>query len=87
MAMGKYADVSARAKDYIPMLARTLRNDREDSGISFIESWVFSAAMQVIEATNQASKSEALSSATGDLLFIARTQVCLYITPIYRLVG
>jgi trafficking protein particle complex subunit 10 len=74
-AMGKYADIAARARDYIATLARTLRNDREDTGVSFIESWVFSAAMQIIEATRKGPKSAALSAATGDLLVIARTQV------------
>lgn len=73
--MGRYGDICSRARDYIATLARTLRNDREDSGISFIESWTFSAAMQVIEATKKAQGSPALSAATGDLLLIARTQV------------
>jgi hypothetical protein len=73
--MGRYADICSRARDYIVTLARTLRNDREDSGISLIESWTFSAAMQVIEATSKAPKSAALSAATGDLFLIARTQV------------
>jgi len=74
-AMGKYPDIAARARDYISTLARTLRTDREHTGISFIESWIFSAAMQVIEATSKAPKSQALAAATGDLLVIARTQV------------
>ena len=78
-SMGKYVDICVRARDYIATLARTLRNDQEDAGISFIESWIFSSAMQVIEATRKASNSHALSSATGDLLFIARNQV----TPFY----
>ena len=74
-AMGKYPDIAARARDYISTLARTLRTDREDTGISFIESWIFSAAMQVVEATSKATKSPALAAAIGDLLAIARTQV------------
>ena len=74
-SMGRFADICSRARDYIATLARTLRNDRENTGISFIESWIFSAAMQVIEFTSQASKSPALSAATGDLLFVVRTQV------------
>jgi trafficking protein particle complex subunit 10 len=74
-ALGKYADICARARDYVATMARTLRNDREDTGISFIESWVFSASMQIIEATKKGPKSTALSSATGDLLVMARTQV------------
>jgi hypothetical protein len=74
--MGRYSDICFRARDYIATLARTLRNDREDSGISFIESWTFSAAMQVIEDTSKAQKTPALSAATGDLLLIARTQAC-----------
>jgi hypothetical protein len=74
-AVERYADICSRARDYISTLARTLRNDREDSGISFIESWTFSAAMQVINATSMAQKTLSLSAATGDLLIIARAQV------------
>lgn len=74
-SMGRIADICARARDYIATLARTLRNDRGDTGISFIESWIFSAAMQVIEATSKTPKSNTLSAATGDLYVIARTQV------------
>ena len=74
-ALGKYADICARARDYVATMARTLRNDREDASISFIESWVFSASMQIIEVTKQGPKSQALSAATGDLLVMARTQV------------
>jgi hypothetical protein len=73
--MGKYAEICSRARDYIATLSRTLRDNREDTGISFIESWIFSAAMQVIEATKKAPKSLSLSAATGDLYVIARTQV------------
>jgi hypothetical protein len=73
--MGKYVDICARARDYIATLARTLRNDREDTGLSFIESWIFSAAMQIIEATKKAQKTSAFAAVTGDLLVIARTQV------------
>ena len=73
--MGKYAEICSRARDYIATLSRTLRDNHEDTGISFIESWIFSAAMQVIEATKKAPKSVALSAATGDLYVIARTQV------------
>jgi hypothetical protein len=73
--MGKYADICARARDYIATLARTLRNDREDTGLSFIESWIFSAAMQIIEATKKAQKTAAFAAVTGDLLVIARIQV------------
>lgn len=72
--MGKHSDICARARDYITTLARTLRNDREDNGISFIESWIYSAAMQVVEATSKAPKSMGLSAVTGDLIVIARTQ-------------
>jgi trafficking protein particle complex subunit 10 len=79
-SMRKYADICSRAKDYIATLARTLRNDREDTGISFIESWIFSAAMQVIETTRKAPKSHAISAATGDLLVIARTQVSSHLS-------
>jgi hypothetical protein len=74
-ALGKYADICARARDYVATMARTLRNDREDASISFIESWVFSASMQIIQVTKQGPKSQALSAATGDLLVMARTQV------------
>jgi trafficking protein particle complex subunit 10 len=74
-SMGRIADICARARDYIATLARTLRNDREDTGISFIESWIFSAAMQIIEATSKAPKSHDRSAATGDLYVVARTQV------------
>lgn len=74
-SMGRYVDICSRARDYIATLARTLRNDREDAGISYIESWIFSAAMQVIEATSKAPKNQALSAATGDLYLIARSQV------------
>ena len=73
--MGKYAEICSRARDHIATLSRTLRNNREDTGISLIESWIFSAAMQVIEATSKAPKSPALSAATGDLHVIARSQV------------
>lgn len=73
--MGKYADICARARDYISTLARTLRNDREDTGISFIESWMFSASMQIIETVSAAPKTKALSAVIGDLYVIARTQV------------
>jgi len=74
-SMGRYADICSRARDYIATLARTLRNDREDTGISYIESWIFSAAMQVIETTSKTPKNQALSAATGDLYLIARNQV------------
>jgi trafficking protein particle complex subunit 10 len=74
-ALEKHVDICSRATDYIATLARTLRNDQEDAGISFIESWIFSSAMQIIEATRKAPKSHAMASATGDLLFIARNQV------------
>lgn len=74
-SMGRYADICARARDYIATMARTLRNEREDTGISFIESWIFSAAMAVIEATSKAPKSPALSAATGDLYVSTRNQV------------
>ena len=76
-AMGRYPEICSRARDYISTLARTLRSDREDTGISFIESWMFSAAMQIIEAAHTAPKSQVLSAAIGDLYVIARTQVCL----------
>lgn len=77
-AMGRYADICARARDYIATLARTLRNDREDTGLSFIESWIFSAAMQIIQATRKAPASPAFAAVTGDLQVIARTQVFLH---------
>jgi trafficking protein particle complex subunit 10 len=73
-AMGNYVDIAARARGYISTLARTLRMDREDAGISFVESWIFSAAMQVLEATSKAPKTQTLAAARGDLLAIARTQ-------------
>lgn len=74
-AMNKSAEICARARDYITTLALTLRSDRETGGVSFIESWMFSAAMTVVEATSKAQKSVALAAATGDLLVISRTQV------------
>ena len=73
--MGQQADICARARDYIATLSRTLRNDREDAGISFIESWMFSAALQILEATSDAPRTQALAAARGDLYVIARTQV------------
>lgn len=73
--MNKSAEICARARDYITTLALTLRSDRETGGVSFIESWMFSAAMTVVEATSKAQKSVALAAATGDLLVISRTQV------------
>jgi trafficking protein particle complex subunit 10 len=76
-AMGRYVDICARGRDYIATLARTLRNDREDTGLSFIESWIFSAAIQIIQATRKAPKSPAFAAVTGDLQVIARTQVFL----------
>ncbi len=77
-SMGRIAEICARARDYIATMARTLRNEREDVGISFIESWIFSAAMQVIEATSKAPNSQAFSAAIGDLYVVARTQVCQF---------
>lgn len=76
--MGRFAEICTRARDCIAMMARTLRMDRDDLGISYIESWMFSAAMQVIEATSKAPKSVALSAATGDLYVVARNQACYF---------
>jgi trafficking protein particle complex subunit 10 len=76
-SMGRYAEICTRARDYIATMARTLRMDRDNLGISYIESWMFSAAMQVIDATSKAPKSPALSATTGDLYVVARSQVRL----------
>jgi hypothetical protein len=77
-SMGRYAEICTRARDFIIAMARTLRMDRDDLAISSIESWMFSAAMQVIEATSRAPKSVTLSAATGDLYIVVRTQVCMF---------
>lgn len=75
-SIGRYAEICTRARDYIATMARTLRMDRDSQGISYIESWMFSAAMQVIDATRKSPKSPGLSATTGDLYVVARSQVC-----------
>ena len=74
-SIGRSAEICTRARDYITTMARTLHMDRDDRGISYIESWMYSAAMQVVEAASKAPKTVPLSAAIGDLYLVARSQV------------
>jgi trafficking protein particle complex subunit 10 len=75
-SMGRYAEICVRARDFISSLGMTLRGEHERGGISFVESWSFSAAMAAVDLGGKVQRSMALAAASGDLLVIARTQVC-----------
>jgi len=78
-SLGRIAEMCVRARDFILSLAMTLRGDQErGTGITFVESWCFSAAMILVNEVEKVQRSKSLAAALGDLLVIARTQVRLF---------